>query len=85
MINVPAFAESQAVGHINFAKGSNAAQLPGASPRILGIGAEIFQGDNIQTTESSFVIVEFTDGSKVTVRPNSNFSIDHYDSQSANK
>jgi hypothetical protein len=82
---IPVYAGSTVVGHISFAKGSNAAQQPGAAPRILGKDTEIFQGDNIQTTESSFVIVEFTDGAKVTVRPNSNFSIDHYDSQSVGK
>ncbi|MFU8789303.1 MAG: FecR domain-containing protein [Methylobacter sp.] len=84
-ITLPAHAVPQLVGHVDFAKGSNAAQLPGAAPRILGKGADIFQGDNIQTTESSFVIVAFTDGAKVTVRPNSNFSIDRYDSQSTGK
>ena len=82
---LPVNAAPQLVGHISFVKGSNAAQLPGAAPRILGKDTEIFQGDNIQTTERSFVIIEFTDGAKVTVRPSSNFSIDHYDSQSANK
>ncbi len=80
---LPVYAGPQVVGHISFAKGSNAAQLPGAAPRILGKDTEIFQGDNIQTTERSFVIVEFTDGAKVTVRPNSNFTIDHYGSQPA--
>lgn len=85
ILTLPAYAEPQVVGHISFVKGSNAAQQPGAAPRILGKDTEIFQGDNIQTTERSFVIVEFIDGAKVTVRPNSNFSIDHYDSQSANK
>lgn len=82
---MPVYAGSPVVGHISFAKGSNAAQQPGAAPRILGKDTEIFQGDNIQTAERSFVIVEFIDGAKVTVRPNSNFTIDHYDSQSANK
>jgi hypothetical protein len=81
----PVFANPQVVGHITFVKGSNAAQQPGAAPRILGKDTEIFQGDNIQTTERSFVIIEFTDGAKVTVRPDSNFTIDHYDSKSANK
>ncbi len=85
VLALPVYAAPQIVGHISFVKGSNAAQLPGEAPRILGKDTEIFQGDNIQTTERSFVIVEFTDGSKVTVRPNSNFTIDHYDSQSANK
>jgi hypothetical protein len=84
-IALPVHAAPQVVGHISFVKGSNAAQLPGAAPRILGKDTEIFQGDNIQTTERSFVIIEFTDGAKVTVRPNSNFSIDHYDATSANK
>lgn len=84
-VTLPVYANPQVVGHISFAKGSNAAQQPEASPRILGKDSEIFQGDNIQTTERSFVIIEFTDGSKVTVRPNSNFSIDHYDNQSGQK
>jgi hypothetical protein len=85
MATLPVYAGPQVVGHISFVKGSNAAQLPGAAPRILGKDTEIFQGDNIQTTERSFVIIEFTDGAKVTVRPDSNFTIDHYDGQSANK
>jgi hypothetical protein len=85
VIALPVHAEPRVVGHISFVKGSNAAQQPGAAPRILGKDTEIFQGDNIQTTERSFVIVEFIDGAKVTVRPNSNFSIEHYDSQSSNK
>ncbi len=84
-VALPIHAAPLVVGHISFVKGSNAAQQPGAAPRILGKDTEIFQGDNIQTTERSFVIVEFTDGAKITVRPNSNFSIDHYDTQSANK
>ncbi|MBL6986843.1 MAG: FecR domain-containing protein [Methylobacter sp.] len=85
IITLPVYAAPQVVGHVSFVKGSNAAQLPGAAPRILGKDTEVFQSDNIQTTERSFVIIEFTDGAKVTVRPNSNFTIDHYDSHSANK
>lgn len=85
IVALPAYADPQIVGHVNFVKGSNAAQQPGAAPRILGKDTEIFQGDNIQTTERSFVIIEFTDGAKVTVRPDSNFTIDHYDSKSADK
>lgn len=85
-VTLPAYAAApQVVGHISFAKGSNAAQQPEAAPRILGKDSEIFQGDNIQTAERSFVIIEFTDGAKVTVRPSSNFSIDHYDNQSGQK
>ncbi|MDO9105056.1 MAG: FecR family protein [Methylovulum sp.] len=81
LIALPSHAAPQIVGKISFARGSAAAQQPGATPRILGKDMEIFQGDNIQTTERSFVIIEFSDGAKVTVRPNSSFSIDQYDPQ----
>jgi hypothetical protein len=78
------FAQPAVVGKISFAKGSNAAQQPNAAPRLLGKDAEVYQGDNIQTSDSSFVIVEFIDGSKVTIRPNSNFTIEQFDSANKN-
>lgn len=72
------------IGKINFAKGSNAAQQPNESPRLLGKDAEVFQGDNIQTSDASFVVIGFVDGSKVTVRPNSNFKVDQFDNANKN-
>lgn len=78
------FAQPAVVGKIGFSKGSNAAQQPNAAPRLLGKDAEVYQGDNIQTSDSSFVIVEFIDGSKVTIRPNSNFTIEQFDSVNKN-
>ncbi|MCX7093127.1 MAG: FecR domain-containing protein [Methylobacter sp.] len=85
IIALPVYAGPPVVGHISFAKGNNVAQLSGSAPRTLDKNTEIFQGDTIKTIESGFVIIEFTDGAKVTVRPNSDFSIDHYDDQSAKK
>lgn len=72
------FAEQMLVGHIEFTKGSNAAQQPNQTARLLGKGEKVYLGDNIQTSERSFVIISFNDGSKVTVRPNSSFSITEY-------
>ncbi len=83
ILTTPVYAQ-QAIGKIGFAKGSNAAQQPNAAPRLLGKDAEVYQGDNIQTSDDSFVIVEFVDGSKVTVRPNSNFKIEQFDNASKN-
>jgi hypothetical protein len=83
-VTLPVFATPQVVGKVSFAKGSNAAQQPNAAPRLLGKEAEIYQGDNIQTSDASFVIVEFTDHSKVTVRPNSNFKIEQFDTATKN-
>ncbi len=81
---IPVYAQQVVVGKIGFAKGSNAAQQPNTAPRLLGKNAEVYQGDNIQTSDDSFVIIEFTDGSKVTVRPNSNFKIEQFDNASKN-
>ena len=77
-------AELTVVGKVSFSKGSNAAQQPNVAARLLGKDAEIYQGDNIQTSDASFVIVDFNDGSKVTVRPNSNFKIEQFDTASKN-
>jgi hypothetical protein len=78
------FAAPIVVGKIAFAKGSNAASQPKEPPRLLGKDAQVYQGDNIQTSDNSFVIVDFSDGSKVTIRPNSNFTIEQFDSTSRN-
>jgi hypothetical protein len=86
IIALPAHAAAaQAVGHVGFSKGNNTAQLPGAAPRMLEKNTEVFQSDNIVTTTGSFAIIDFTDGSKVTVRPDSQFSIDSYNDQPENK
>lgn len=84
LFSISIFAQPAVVGKISFAKGSNAAQQPNSAPRLLGKDAEVYQGDNIQTSDSSFVIVEFIDGSKVTIRPNSNFTIEQFDSTNKN-
>ncbi len=84
ILSVSTYAAPTVVGKISFAKGSNAASQPNLAPRLLGKDAEVYQGDNIQTSDSSFVIVDFVDGSKVTIRPNSNFTIEQFDSASKN-
>jgi hypothetical protein len=68
-------------GHVVFSRGSVAAQAgnePNASPRILGPAAEIYESDVIQTGPDSFAIIEFIDKAKMTVRPNTSFSIEKY-------
>ncbi|MDD2864258.1 MAG: FecR domain-containing protein [Methylococcales bacterium] len=84
ILSFSTYAAPTVVGKISFAKGSNAASQPNSAPRLLGKDAEVYQGDNIQTSDSSFVIVDFVDGSKVTIRPNSNFTIEQFDSASKN-
>ena len=79
VLTLPSYAQNTIVGKIGFSKGSAAAQAADEAPRILAKDAPVFQGDNIQTSDASFVVIDFTDGSKVNVRPNSNFKIDTFD------
>ena len=73
------------VASISFARGSNAAVMANQPPRMLGKGTPIYEGDNIQTSERSFVIITFNDGAKITVRPNSSFSVTEYQNTEKNQ
>lgn len=77
--------QQSVVGSISFVRGSCAALQPGQAARILGKGSEIYRNDNIQTSERSFTIITFTDGAKITVRPNSSLSINEYSNRQKNK
>ena len=66
------------IGTVSFIRGSVAAVLNGNAPRLLGKGSSIFQADNIETSAQSFIIIDFKEGSKITIRPNSRFSIKEY-------
>lgn len=74
------YGDQTVVGKIDFSRGTVAAAQTGQPARMLGKGESVFQGDNIQTGERSFAILVFKDGAKITIRPNSNFSIDQYNS-----
>ncbi|MCK4492502.1 MAG: FecR domain-containing protein [Methylococcales bacterium] len=66
------------IGHVSFVRGSVAAILNENAPRLLGKDSPIFQAEYIQTSAQSFVIINFKDGSKITIRPDSRFSINEY-------
>jgi len=73
------------VGKVSFARGSAAAQEnDSGQPRLLGKDSEIFEGDQIQTGADSFVILEFMDGGRITVRPETHFNIAKYHQDQAN-
>lgn len=74
MVNHAAFA-LESVGVVTFSRGTVAALHEGYKPRVLGKSAQVYEGDNIQTSERSFAVITFKDKSKITVRPNSNFSV----------
>nr|WP_297351723.1 FecR domain-containing protein [uncultured Caldimonas sp.] len=68
---MPAAWAEQVVGEVDFARGVGFAQLPGQGPRTLGKGLPLNEGDRLSTGAGSFAIVKLKDGTRMTLRPNS--------------
>jgi len=66
------------IGQILFTKGVVSARgLDGAS-RLVGKDAPVYEGDVLITGQSSFAVFETTDGTRVTVRPDTVFGLESY-------
>ena len=46
--------------------------------RVLGQGDAVFVSDTVTTGDKSFAVLQFIDGAKVTVRPNSSMLVEEY-------
>ena len=66
---------AQAAGEVEFARGVGFAQAPGQAPRTLGKGLPLAEGDRLTTSDGASAIVRLADGTRMTVRPNSEIVI----------
>jgi hypothetical protein len=71
-------AAAQSAGEVEFSRGVGFAQAPGQTPRTLGKGLELREGDRLTTSHGSSAIVRLLDGTRMTVRPNSELVISQY-------
>lgn len=71
-------ATAQAVGEVDFARGVGFAQTAGQSPRTLGKGLALKEGDKLTTSDGSLAVIKMQDGTRMTVRPNSEIVIQQY-------
>ncbi len=69
---------AQAVGEVEFARGAGFAQSASQSPRILGKGVALNEGDRLTTSDGASAIVKLNDGTRLTVRPNSELVIQQF-------
>lgn len=69
---------AQGVGEVEFARGVGFAQTEGQGPRTLGKGLSLRQGDRVTTADGASAIVKMQDGTRMTVRPNSELVIQQY-------
>lgn len=77
--NVSAFADNAAaVGTVTLVTGHATAATPAGQIRDLFHGSQVFAGETLITAGSSYMNVEFTDGGRVLLRPQSRFVIERY-------
>jgi hypothetical protein len=75
---VASTAQAQVAGEVEFSRGVGFAQTPGQTPRTLGKGLALQQGDRLTTSEGGSAIVRLADGTRMTVRPNSELVLSQY-------
>ncbi|HVZ42432.1 MAG TPA: FecR domain-containing protein [Ramlibacter sp.] len=73
-----ASAYAQQAGEVEFSRGVGFAQTPGQTARTLGKGLPLREGDRITTSEGASAIVKMADGTRMTVRPNSELVLTQY-------
>jgi hypothetical protein len=70
--------ETTVVGEVTFSKGVGFAQSPGQHPRTLGAGMALKEGDRLSTAASGTAILLMKDGTRMTVRPQSELLLEQY-------
>ncbi len=72
------FAQAQSAGEVEFSRGVGFAQTPGQTPRTLGKGLPLREGDRLTTSDGASAIIKMQDGTRMTVRPNSEIVLQQY-------
>jgi hypothetical protein len=71
-------AAAQTAGEVEFSRGVGFAQTPGQTPRTLGKGLPLREGDRLTTSDGASAIIKLEDGTRMTVRPNSEIVLQKY-------
>jgi hypothetical protein len=66
------------IGQVEYVRGVGLAQAPGQPPRVLGKGLALAEGDRLTTADGATAIVALQDGTRMTVRPNSEMLVQQY-------
>lgn len=66
------------VATITHLSGPLAAHKPSGVVKTLAIGSKVDEGDTVVTEKRTYARLKFTDGSEVTLKPNSQFRVEKY-------
>lgn len=70
--------QAQNVGEVEFSRGVGFAQSAGQAPRTLGKGLPLKEGDRLTTSEGGSAIIRMQDGTRMTLRPNSDLRVQQF-------
>jgi hypothetical protein len=74
----PAASSVGSAGEVEFVRGVGFAQTPGQQPRTLGKGLALKEGDRVTTADGASAIVKLEDGTRMTVRPNTEMVLSQF-------
>lgn len=74
----PVLAQGQPQAWVDQVRGAGLAQRAGEAPRILGNGLPLQEGDVVTVAPGGAALVRLSDGSRMTVRPDTSFQIETY-------
>lgn len=69
---------SKTVGVIEYTRGPATLQGKSKQPQVAGRGVKFGRNDIITTGKKSFAILRLTDGTRMTLRPNSKFAVEEF-------
>lgn len=82
LLILPQIAAAQAPapmsGEVEFSRGVGFAQAPGQTPRTLGKGLALSEGDRLTTSDAALAVIKLQDGTRMTVRPNTEMVLQQY-------
>jgi hypothetical protein len=77
IFSTAAFA-AEPIGEVAFVQGVATAQRPGETPRFLAKGEALHESDTLNTGAKGFALITLKDGTKLTLRPNTTFTLETF-------
>ena len=78
LLIAPLSQAAEVVGKVGYMSGSLVAKRADGTVKIMGTKADVLAGDVLGTAKNSYAQIQMNDGSKMTLRPDSNLKIVEY-------
>lgn len=81
-VSLPQLLHAEEVGQVQYTRGAVTMQnMDGSSARLVAKDEAVQRGEVLKTGPRSFTIVKLNDGTRMTIRPNSSFSVEQFNAK----